>query len=408
MIGASAAGLATATALRGRGRAFEILEAEDVVAASWRRHYDRLHLHTPKVFSTLPGLAMPKSWPRYPARDQVVEYVELYQDRFDLRPHFGETVHRLARVDGTWEATTGNGVWRADNVVVATGRARVPVRPTWPGTDQYRGDLIHSSEFRNGDRWKGRPVLVVGFGNSACEQALDLVESGAKVHLAVRSAVNVLPRDFFGVLPVLALGIVMRPLPTRVADALAWPLVRLTVGDVRKAGLKRLPYGPNTQIARDHCVPLLDVGTMKQIKRGRITVHGDLARFTEDGVVFADGLQVALDAVILATGYRAAIGDFLAGWESVCDSSGTPTVSVAPTAHAGLYFCGMRVSPAGMLREIRLEATRISAHIDQPQTQGHTLAVSRRSRHAAPTTKIASHRMRFRPHRQSKLPPTRG
>jgi cation diffusion facilitator CzcD-associated flavoprotein CzcO len=215
--------------------------------------------------------------------------------------------------------------------------------------------------------------LVVGFGNSACEQALDLVERGAKVHLAVRSAVNVLARDFFGVLPVVPFGVVMRRLPTRVADALAWPMIRMAVGDVTKAGLRKLPYGPNTQIARDHHVPLLDIGTMKQIKQGRITVHGDLDRFTEDGVVFADGLQVALDAVVLATGYRAAIGDFLAEWEAVCDSSGTPTVSGAPTALAGLYFCGMYVSPSGMLREIGLEAARISAHIDQQRVRGRTV-----------------------------------
>jgi hypothetical protein len=118
---------------------------------------------------------------------------------------------------------------------------------------------------------------------------------------------------------------------------------------------------------------LLDIGTMKQIKQGRITVHGDLDRFTEDGVVFADGLQVALDAVVLATGYLAAIGDFLAEWEAVCDSSGTPTVSGAPTALAGLYFCGMYVSPSGMLREIGLEAARISAHIDQQRVRGRTV-----------------------------------
>ena len=179
---------------------------------------------------------------------------------------------------------------------------------------------------------------MVGFGNSACEQALDLVERGAEVRLAVRSPVNVLPRDFFGVVPVLPLGIVMRRLPMCVADALAWPLVRSTVGDVTKVGLKKLPYGPNTQMARDHHVPLLDIGTMEQIKRGRIAVHGDLDRFNEDGVVFADGSHVALDAVILATGYRAAVGDFLVDWEAVCDSSGTPTVSGAPTALGGLYW----------------------------------------------------------------------
>ena len=143
VIGASAAGLATAAELLRRGREFEIVEAADVVAASWRRHYDRLHLHTPKGFSGLPGLPMPGSWPRYPARDQVVEYLELYRQHFDLRPHFGETVQRVEQVEGSWEATTTTGTWRSDNVVLATGRTRVPVRPTWPGMERYGGDLLH-------------------------------------------------------------------------------------------------------------------------------------------------------------------------------------------------------------------------------------------------------------------------
>jgi len=60
---------------------------------------------------------------------------------------------------------------------------------------------------------------------------------------------------------------------------------------------------------------------------------------------------------------RPSIEDLLVGWETVCDSSGTPTVSGAPTALQGLYFCGMYVSPAGMLREIGIEATRIANHI---------------------------------------------
>ncbi len=308
---------------------------------------------------------MPRDWPRYPARDQVVEYLERYQEHAGLRPHFGEAVHRVERVDDTWETTTAKGTWRSANVVIATGRTRVPVRPTWPGMDRYRGEVLHSSDYRNGDPWGGRPVLVVGFGNSACEQALDLVERGAEAHLAVRSPVNVLPRDLFGVLPVLPLGIAMRRLPPRVADALAWPMVRGTVGDVRRFGLEKLPYGPNTQMARDHRVPLLDIGTLEQIGRGRITVHGDLDHFTEDGVVFSDGSPVTVDAVVLATGYRASVDDLLVGWEAVCDPSGTPTVSGAPTALGGLYFCGMYVSPAGMLREIGIEATRIAAHISR-------------------------------------------
>ena len=84
VIGASAAGLAAAACLRKAGVEFEIVEASDVVATAWRHHYDRLHLHTPRSASSLPGLAMPSTWPRYPSRDQVVLYLEAYARHFGL------------------------------------------------------------------------------------------------------------------------------------------------------------------------------------------------------------------------------------------------------------------------------------------------------------------------------------
>ncbi len=363
IIGASAAGLATAAQLQLLGLDFAMVEAEDVVGAAWRRRYDRLHLHSPRSSSGLPGLPMPKDWERYPSRDRFVEYLERYQAHFGLRPHFGHTVKRVERVGAVWETTTSAGSWCSRNVVVATGRTSVPVRPNWPGMSRFHGPVIHSSEYRNGAPWKGRAVLVVGFGNSACEQALDLVENGAQAHMSVRSPVNVVPRDVFGVLSVVQLGILMRRLPATVADALAEPIIRANVGDLRELGLRKLPYGPNTQVVRDHSVPVLDVGTIEQIKAGRVIVHGSIDHFTDYGTVFADGTAVAVDAVVLGTGYRAGVDAFLVDWAAVCDASGAPSRSGTPSGVEGLYFCGMYVSPAGVLREIGLESRRLAAYI---------------------------------------------
>ena len=360
VIGASAAGLASVVTLRRAGVAAEVLEASDQVAVAWRHHYERLHLHTPKSASSLPGLPMPRDWPRYPAREQVVEYLEQYAASNGVRPHFGQRVSRIERADdGIWTVTTDDRTWTSRNVVVATGATRVPVRPTWPGMEEYGGAVLHSSEYRNGEPWRGGRVLVVGFGNSACEQAIDLVEHGVEPHLSVRSAVNVLPRDLLGV-PVLQMGIAMRRLPTGLADALAAPLVALTVGDITKVGLRKLPYGPQTQIKNDRHIPLLDIGTMDHIKAGRITVHGDIARFTPTGVELADGTSLDVDAVVLATGYRPGLEEFLPAWQQVCDADGRPTVSGGRTALPGLYFVGQFVSPSGMLREMGLEAERVA------------------------------------------------
>lgn len=363
VVGASAAGLATAACLRSAGQPFEVLEATPVVGNAWRHHYDRLHLHTPKSSSALPGLDMPARWPRYPSRDHMVEYLEHFRDHHRLAPHYGQQVSRLEWRDGSWIATTGDGKWRSNNVVVATGRTRQPLRPNWPGMQDFGGQIMHSGAYRNGAQWRGRPVLVVGFGNSACEQAIDLVEHGASPHLSVRSPVNVIPRDILGAIPVLQLGILMRHLPTAVADALAWPLIRFTVGDIRKVGLQKLPYGPNSQIIRDQHIPLLDIGTIDLIRAGRIGMHGDIARFTASGVVFQDGTTLDIDAVVTGTGYRPGLDEFLPDWRAVCDEAGIPEVSGAPTALPGLYFCGQYVSPAGMLREIAIEARRIADHL---------------------------------------------
>lgn len=364
VVGASAAGLATAAMLRRADRSVEALEATDTVGHPWRHHYDRLHLHTPKSSSALPGLPMPSWWPRYPSRDQVVEYLERYQEVHGLRPRFGQPVQRVERVDDHWVVTTADQQWQSKNVVLASGNARRPILPDWPGLSTFTGEVLHSSEFDNGSRWYDRTVLVVGFGNSACEQAIDLAEHGARPHLSVRSAVNVIPRDLLGVVPVLQAGIVTRHLPPAVADALARPLIRLSIGDIRPLGLRPLPYGPLVQIARDRHIPLLDIGTIDLIRQGRIAVHGGINRFTENTVVFEDGTALVVDAVVLATGYRPALEEFLVGWESVCDSDGRPLISGRPTALPGLYFCGFTLSPAGMLREIGIEAKRIATCIN--------------------------------------------
>jgi cation diffusion facilitator CzcD-associated flavoprotein CzcO len=305
---------------------------------------------------------MPAGWPRYPSRDQVVHYLETYCRHHRLRPAFGQQVLRIDRLGDGWLVRTAGRDLHARNVVIATGATARPMLPTWPGMDDYTGTVLHSSQYRNGEGWRGRPVLVVGFGNSACEQVIDLAEHGAHPHLSVRSPVNVLPRDLAGV-PVLRIALALNFLPAPIADQLSRPLLRLVVGDIRRVGLRPLPYGPLTQIDRDHRVPLLDIGTMGLLRSGAAVVHGDIASFTADGVVFTDGTSAQVDAVLLATGYRPALEEFLPQWRAVCDDRGRPLISGGPTALPGLFFCGQHVAATGMLREIGREAERIATSL---------------------------------------------
>ena len=90
--------------------------------------------------------------------------------------------------------------------MMATGWADFPYTPNWPGQADYRGEILHSSRYRNPAPYAGKRVLVVGFGNSGGEIALDLAEADVAVTLAVRGPVKILPRDLLG-LPILSWAI---------------------------------------------------------------------------------------------------------------------------------------------------------------------------------------------------------
>src|SRR6266540_5184966 len=90
VVGAGPAGLAVGACLRRAGIDFVLLEKEQEVGATWRRHYDRLHLHTDRAHSSLPYLPLPRHHPRYPSRQQVVEYLDAYARAFSLVPRYGE------------------------------------------------------------------------------------------------------------------------------------------------------------------------------------------------------------------------------------------------------------------------------------------------------------------------------
>lgn len=363
VVGASAAGLSVAAALQRAGLESLVVERTECVGTAWRNHYERLHLHTPRSASGLPFFPMPKSYPRYPTRAQVVDYLEAYGKHFDIKPRYGETVDSIARTeDGRWRTRGSSASITSANVVVATGYTHTPVRPVWPGMDSFPGSILHSSEYKNGAPFKGKKVLVVGFGNSACEIALCLHEHGASPSMAVRSPVNVLPRDFLGI-PALTFGILLSKLPARVGDALSLPMTAVTIGSLRKYGLKKLAYGPITQIKKHAKIPLLDLGTMRLIKQGQIRVFPGIERFETTTVVFEDRSEEDFDAVVLGTGYHPAVAEFIDDANAVTDDAGIPTRSGTESTLPGLYFCGFNVPPSGMLREIAIEAKRIAKAI---------------------------------------------
>jgi cation diffusion facilitator CzcD-associated flavoprotein CzcO len=359
IIGAGPAGLACAATMGSAGLNVAVLEKADSVGAAWRRHYDRLHLHTDRNHSALPDMAMSPEFPTYPSRAQMVAYLEDYAARFAIKPAFNTEATCIRRDGEQWRAETDRGAFTAPVAIVATGIAGSPYRPAWPGQDTYRGALIHSSEYRNPAPYAGKRALVVGFGNSGGEIALDLADAGVGVALAVRGPVQVLPRDLLG-FPILSWAILYRRLPARLVDIINAPILRLAVGNIESLGLRRAAKGPRQMVEEDGRVPLIDIGTLAKIRDGSIKIRGAIDRFVIGGVVFSDGTSEKFDAVILATGFRPDLRRLLPDVEGVFDRNGMPRVTGRPTGAPGLYFCGQITSPTGQLREIAIEALRIA------------------------------------------------
>jgi cation diffusion facilitator CzcD-associated flavoprotein CzcO len=362
VIGAGPAGLAVGACLKQANISYVLLEQSDQVGSAWRHHYDRLHLHTDKKNSELPFVWYPKQYPRYPSRAQVVDYLDSYAANLKLNIRFHQQVVLVYCENHRWKVQTQDTLYQASNIVIATGNTQEPVIPTWRGQDLFKGKILHSSQYKNGGPFKNQKVLVVGFGNSGGEIAVDLWENGAKPGISVRGAVNVIPRDLFG-LPILSIGILQSKWPANVADAINALILHFAIGDITKYGLRKLPYGPISQIRKDGHIPLIDVGTLKLIKEGQITVYPGVEQFTENGVKFVDGKQATFDAVILATGYRPRLNTILKVDANILNNDGIPLSSGRESAMPGLYFCGYYVAPTGMFREIAFEAKKISADI---------------------------------------------
>ncbi|CAL9466698.1 putative oxidoreductase CzcO [Streptomyces sp. enrichment culture] len=366
VVGGGPGGLSVAYALRARGVRAVVLERSERVGDSWRRHYDRLHLHTTRRRSALPGLPMPRRFGRWPSRDDVVRYLEKYAEHHRLEIVTGVEVSRVERTaDGTgWllRATGGRELTGAA-VVVATGFNHTPRVPDWPGRDAYTGELLHASQYRNAKPFAGRDVLVVGVGNTGAEIAVDLVEGGAsRVRLAVRTPPHIVRRSTAG-WPAQYSGILVRRLPVPLVDRISRLQARVAVPDLSEHGLPRPQTGLYSRVL-EGAIPVQDVGLIDAVRKGSVEVVAAVKGFEAGEVLLADGERIAPDAVVAATGYERGL-EGLVGGLGVLDERGGPVVRGArtPAGAPDLYFTGFTNPISGNLREMALDAQRIARAI---------------------------------------------
>jgi putative flavoprotein involved in K+ transport len=310
VIGGSQAGLAVAYYLKEQGLRFVLLDAEPEIGRVWKSRWDSLTLFTPAQYSGLPGMAFPAAHDVYPSKDEVAVYLQSYATAFDLPVQPNARVTSLAMDGSGYVVRTKDEVFRATQVVVATGPFQVPSVPEMAGDLDTSIAQIHSAQYRSPAQLPEGPVLVVGGGNSGFQIAAELVET-RKVDLAMGTRMPALPQRLLG-------------------RDLFWWLTHL--GIMRVSVESRLG---RRMAKRD----VLIGSSRRRLLRAGVTIRQRLERFEGTSAVFADGSRLDVGTVVWATGYRP---DY--SWieiPGVRDESGRALHRRGVTSAAGLYFVGL-------------------------------------------------------------------
>jgi putative flavoprotein involved in K+ transport len=276
VIGGSQAGLATAWHLARHHLRFVVLEAGPEIGHTWQSRWDSLTLFTPTQYDALPGMPFPGPPDTYPTKDPVVGYLKAYAAAFDLPVRLNARVIGLSRTAEGFEVRTGDGVFRARQVVVATGPFQVPFIP--PAAQRLDDPVtqLHSAAYRNPRALPPGPVLVVGGGNSGFQIAEELAAT-RQVDLSIATKAPMLPQRLAG-------------------KDLFWWLTRL--GLMRVTTQSRL--GRRLSSRPDFIIG----SSRRRLKAAGVRFRPAVAGADGRTVRFADGTSLHVEVVIWATGYR--------------------------------------------------------------------------------------------------------
>jgi putative flavoprotein involved in K+ transport len=335
VVGAGQSGLAAARVLHQLNVPVVVLEAGDRPAGSWPHYYDSLRLFSPASFSSMPGMPFPGDPDRYPARDEVADYLERYAAALPVEIQTNTRVLSVHEADRGFVVVTADGrELAAAGVVAASGSFSEPHRPGFPGQSTFTGELSHVAEYRNPAPYAGQRVVVVGAGDSAAQVANELAQV-ADVTIAARHP--------------------LRFIPQRIGDhdVHYW---------LRETGFDTLPAEWLSKIG-DGSLITDSVGLRQSLAAGLLDVRPMFIGLDGDEVVWSEDKCARVDAIILATGYRPSL-DYLEALGAL-DPFGAPLhVGGVSTTHLGLVYVGLeyqRSFASNTLRGVSADAAAVAA-----------------------------------------------
>jgi len=337
VIGGGQAGLNIAARLKMLDVPTLVVEKQNRIGDQWRCRYEALCLHDPVWYDHMPYMPFPPSWPVYSPAQKLANWLEYYAEALELNVWTSTSAEGVKlQSDGRYEVVVkkADGTTRTfhvDHVVLALGfGGGVPNMPTFPGQEDFQGQILHSTRFKTARDHIGKKVVVVGACNSAHDIASDFEEHGVDVTLYQRSDTYIMstkegmPRIFGdtfweGAGPTDVADLVNTSMPIFVTKEMHKRLTqdiahadRVLLDGLKKVGFKfgfgsdnaGLLYNAMTRGGGYY----LDVGACQKIIDGKIKLKNDtlIERFTETSIKFKDGSELEADVIIYATGFESA------------------------------------------------------------------------------------------------------
>jgi cation diffusion facilitator CzcD-associated flavoprotein CzcO len=333
IVGSGFAGLGMAIRLKQAGiDDFVLLEQASGIGGTWRdNHYPgaacdvQSHLYS---FSFEPW----PEWSReFAPQKEILAYLEHCADKYGIRPHirFGSRVTR-ARWDeheGVWEVETSDGrTIRARVLVPGCGPLSRPVMPDIPGLASFQGKTFHSARWDHSFPLEGKSVAVVGTGASAIQIVPAIAPRVGKLFVYQRTAPWLMPkpdgeiptwkRATFRQIPaaqrlarrriywtreLMALGFVVEPRIMKLGERFGRRYLRKSVADA----VLRDKLTPRYTMGCKRVLPTNDYLPALQRPNAEV-VTAPIAEVRAHSIVTKDGVERAVDAIVLATGFEAA------------------------------------------------------------------------------------------------------
>ncbi|MFE1645294.1 NAD(P)-binding domain-containing protein [Microbacterium sp. P01] len=372
VIGAGQAGLSAGYHLQRRGfepwdatsdalrRTFVVLDANPAAGGAWQHRWPSLRMGTVNGIHELPGATVPPADPRAASRDTLPPYFADYEQRFDLRVQRPVQVRAVRRADadprGRLLVETDHGTWAARYVINATGTWTKPFWPSYPGRSRFRGRQLHVADYSSAEEFRGQRVIVVGAGVSGV-QLLDEISHVADTVWMTRRPPQWIDDDF--------------DVPARVA----------AIAGVEDRVRRGLPPGSVISVTGMHWTPWARAAQA----RGVLVRHPMFSSIEENGVRMPDGSFLAADAILWATGFRAAL-DHLAPLHLRTPGGGIRADASRATDEPRLFLVGYgpSASTVGANRAGRAAVAQIIADLDERRGTDGTIHEA----HPAPAPRI--------------------